>query len=96
MSVLRLSRFTADPASVDTLLARRAALIAAVRRSHPGLREASLVRVDDRTFVDVWRWDSADAMRAAVAAAPSMPETRAAFALVADTTAEDGEILDAR
>jgi hypothetical protein len=96
MTVIRLSRFSADPASVETMLARRADLIAAVRRAHPGLERAEIVRVDERTFVDVWRWDSAESLRAAQATAPTMPESGPAFALTTDITAEDGELLDAR
>ena len=40
MSIIRLDRFTADHEA--DLIARRRALVAAVRRSTPGLRQARL------------------------------------------------------
>ena len=77
------------------VLARRAAVIAAVRAAHPGLSHARLIRLDDGTFTDAWRWDTAEQMQAALAAMP-IPEARAAMSLTRDATAQDGEIVDER
>jgi hypothetical protein len=73
-----------------------AALISAIRTSHPGLAEARLIRLEDGTFIDAWRWDSAEQMQAALAAAPTFPEVAAAMSLTRERTAEDGEIVDER
>jgi len=43
-----------------------------------------------------WRWDSAEQMQAALAAAPDFPQARAAMSLTRDATAVDGEIVDER
>lgn len=96
MAVVRYTRFTADPADTEQLLARRAELIAAIRASFPGLTGTRLARLDDNTWIDAWRWESAAALQAATDGAPGIPEARAAFALTADPTAEQAEIVDER
>lgn len=96
MAVSRAHRYTVDPADLDELIARRATLIAAIRAAHPGLTEARLTRLDDGTFTDVWRWDSAEQMQAALADMARFPKARAAMALTRDATAVDGEIVDER
>lgn len=96
MAVIRYTRFTADPSDIDRLLTRRAELIAAVRATFPGLTEARLARLDDTTWVDAWRWESAAALQAATEGAPGIPEAGAAFALTADPAAEQAEIVDER
>jgi hypothetical protein len=80
--------------NLDELIARRATLIAAIWAAHPGLSETRLTRLDDGTFTDVWRWDSAEQMQAALANMASFPEAPAAMALARDRTAVDGEIID--
>jgi hypothetical protein len=96
MAVSRTHRYTVDPADLDELIARRATLIAAIRAAHPGLAEARLTRLEDGTFTDVWRWDSAEQMQAALADMARFPEARAAMSLTRDATAVDGEIIDER
>jgi hypothetical protein len=95
MAASRTHRYTIDPADLDELIARRATLIAAIRAAHPGLAEARLTRLEDGTFTDVWRWDSAEQLQAALAAMP-IPEARAAMSLTRDATAVNGEIIDER
>jgi hypothetical protein len=92
---IRIHRYIVDPADIEELLARRSALITAIRADHPGLREARLVRLEDGTFIDAWRWDSAEQMQAALAAAP-FPEAGPAWSLTRDATSADGEIVDER
>jgi EmrB/QacA subfamily drug resistance transporter len=94
MSVARTHHYTLDPADLDELLARRATLIATVRESYPGLTETRLTRLADGTYTDVWRWDSTEQMQAALAAAPTIPEARAAMSLTRHLTALNGEIID--
>ncbi|TMR89614.1 antibiotic biosynthesis monooxygenase [Nonomuraea basaltis] len=96
MAIIRTTRFTAEPADAEQVLARRAALIAALRAATPGLTEARLTRIDERTWVDMWRWDSLADLEAATALAPSLPETKAAFEVAKDPSAEQGELVDER
>jgi hypothetical protein len=70
MAVSRTHRYIIDPADLDALIARRATLIAAVRAAHPGLTETRLTRLEDGTCTDVWRWDSAEQMKVALADMP--------------------------
>ncbi len=95
MADIRIHRYVVDPADTEELLARRAALITAIRADHPGLAEARLIRLEDGTFVDAWRWDSAEQMQAALAAAP-FPEAGPAWSLTREATSEDGEIVEER
>jgi Antibiotic biosynthesis monooxygenase len=96
MATLRIDRFTVDPADTEQLLARRNALVAAVRDAVPGLMEARLVKLEDGSWIDMWRWDSAASQQAAVAAAPAIPEAAAAFSLVGNLTSELAEVVDER
>ncbi|MGN6175692.1 MAG: hypothetical protein ACTHPS_22500 [Streptosporangiaceae bacterium] len=95
MAVTRTHHYPVDEADVPELLARRAAVIAAIRAAYPGLSHTRLIRLEDGTFTDTWRWDSAGQMQAALAAMP-IPEARAAMSLTRDATAQDGEIIDER
>ena len=52
MAVVRTHQYTVDPADLPELLARRAAVIAAIRAAHPGLSHTRLTRQDDGTFTD--------------------------------------------
>jgi hypothetical protein len=94
MGVFELARFTIDPADAEEMLATRDAMVAAIRRAFAGLREARLARIDDETWIDVWRWESATSAKAAAEGAPSIPEAAAMFALIKDVVAmEHAEIL---
>ncbi|GGT27034.1 antibiotic biosynthesis monooxygenase [Nonomuraea spiralis] len=93
MTVISVTRFHADPADAEQVQARHAALVAAIRETRSGLTEARLGRLDDETWVGVWRWNSADDLRAARQAAPGAPAAVAAFEVARDVTAEDIEIL---
>ena len=97
MPDIRIHRYSVDdPAGLEEFLARRAELITAIRADHPGLVEARLIRLEDGTLMDTWRWCSAEAMQAAIEAAPSFPEARAAMSLTRNASADDGEIVDER
>ena len=96
MADIRIHRYSVDAADLDEFLARRTELIEAIRSDHPGLLEARLVSVGDGTFIDTWRWQSADQMQAAFEAAPSFPEIPAAMSLTRNASAEDGEVVDER
>lgn len=92
---VRTHHYRVDPADFDEFAAKRATLIATVRASYPGLAEARLTRLDDGTYTDAWRWESAEQMRAAFPAM-SLAEASAAMALTRDATAQNGEIVDER
>lgn len=96
MTTIRLDRFTVDPARAEEMRTKRHALIAAVRAAVPGLVETRLARVDERTWLDIWTWDSHDNAMAAVARARagSFPEAGAAFALTSELTTEFTEVVD--
>jgi hypothetical protein len=96
MAIIRITRFEVDPANVEEMLSRRAALINAVRVSFSGPADACLARLGDESWMDVWKWESAEDLRAALEAAPRLPEAGAAFALTKDATAEQAEIVDER
>jgi len=94
MSVITLTRFTIEPAVAGALRARHAELVAAIRLAAPGLAEAHLGSVDEQTWVGVWRWESAEHLRAARRIAPDLPESAAAFSLAAAVTADDVAVVD--
>ncbi|MEU4482357.1 hypothetical protein AB0F68_30475 [Micromonospora sp. NPDC023966] len=94
MALIRITRFTADPADADTVLERRRNLLDAIRSAFGAPTETRLIRVDERTWVDMWRWDSPETLRAALDGAPRLPEAAAAFAVARDVTAEQGDVVD--
>jgi hypothetical protein len=96
MAVVRIHRYAVDPTDLDEFLARRAALIDAIRAGYSGLAEARLIRLEDGTYVDSWRWDSPEEQRAAGPAAREIPEAGGAMSLTRDATHDDGEIVDER
>ena len=95
MANIRIHRYNVDPGDVEELLDRRATVIAAIREDHPGLVEARLIRLEDGSFIDAWRWASAEEMQAALEATPP-PEASEAMSLTQERTSEDGEIVDER
>jgi quinol monooxygenase YgiN len=96
MAVLRLVRFTVEPSRADEMMARRADLIAATRATYPGLVEARLTSIDERTWLDMWRWESRAHAEAAIRGADQIPGVAAAFATASDLSAEFVEVVDER
>jgi heme-degrading monooxygenase HmoA len=95
MATFEFARFKTDPAQADQLVARWRAAVTAIRDRFPGLIEANLSRIDDSTWVDVWRWESHDAAVAAAQGAPEVPEAAAMFALITESPQmEHGEIVE--
>ncbi len=78
MAALRLARCTIDLADTEEVLAERAALVAAVRDAVAGRIQARLAKVDDQTWIGVWRWDPRTSAQAAIAKASAIPEARPA------------------
>jgi hypothetical protein len=65
--------------------------MAVVRIHRYGVDPADL---EDRTFTDIWRWDSAEQMQATPAM--PIPEAGLAMSLTRDATAVNGEVVDER
>ena len=84
MAVVRTHHYSIDPADLGEFLTRRAALIAAVRAAYPGLAEARLTRMEDGSYRESWRWDTAAQMQAGLPAT-ALSEARVALALPATT-----------
>lgn len=98
MAVIRTTRFEVAPADVEEMIARRNALVAAVRDAFPGLTEARLARVGEQLWTDSWRWETAASLDTALQAAATgaLPAAGPAFALTGNATAESAEIVDER
>lgn len=98
MAVIRTTRFEVAPADVEEMIARRNALVAAVRNAFPSLTEARLARAGEQVWIDSWRWESAASLDAALQAAATgaLPEAGPAFALTRNAAAESAEIVDER
>jgi hypothetical protein len=96
MQHTRIARFHVDPDDTEKMLTARGELIAAIRRRGPGLIQASLGRVDERTWLDVWRWQSRVDLDRALEAGPMIAEGPVVFALTQDLTTEDVSLVDER
>jgi hypothetical protein len=98
MAIIRIDRFRADPANAGELIARRNALVDAVRQATPGLVQARLIRVDEEAWIDMWQWDTREHAQAAVTLAQTgqIPEAGAAFALTSGATTEFAEVVNDR
>ncbi|MBS2535073.1 hypothetical protein KGQ20_20100 [Catenulispora sp. NF23] len=95
MAVLRITRFTIDPADEAEMRARRTTLLAKVHEAFPNrLTGTQLVKVDDETWFDAWRWASRDAYAEVIAVAPTLPEAGNAFAITKDPSLELGDIIE--
>ncbi|GAA1967569.1 hypothetical protein [Catenulispora subtropica] len=94
MPVLRIVRFTTEPEQAEAMLKCRAALIGATRERFAGLTETRLARVDERTWIDHWRWESAEHMQRALDDVATIPGAGEAFALIADPQPLVAEIAD--
>lgn len=93
MTVARFARFQTELDVVDEMITKRAALIDAIRQRFPGLLETRLGRLDERTWIDVWHWESGAHLRRALEGGPTIAEAPAVFALTQNLTTEDAEIV---
>jgi DNA-binding XRE family transcriptional regulator len=94
MAVVRVHHYSVDEADYEEFRKRRAAVIDAMRADHPGLSKTTLIKLEDGTYTDTWRWDSAAQMGAAFGAAATVAEIGPAMSLTRDGTAVNGEIID--
>jgi hypothetical protein len=96
MAVVRTHRYTVETGKLAQLLERRTALIQGIRSANPAFTEATLIRQGDGSYVDIWRWESAEAMRDAAKAAKDFPLVGETLSLTTDHSVVDGEVLDQR
>ena len=96
MATVRTHRYTVDTGNLATMLERRSSLIDGIRSANPAFTDATLIRLQDGSYLDIWRWDSAEQMHRATEAAASVPLVGATMSLTSGHTAIDGEILDER
>ena len=79
-----------------TFLAQRAELISAWRAAGFDLVETRLYRLEDATYLDVWRWASEEVMARAFDAMGELPLVAPTLGMTSDHTAVDGELVDER
>lgn len=96
MAAVRTHRYTVQTGNLDAMLERRTNLIDGIRSANPAFSGATLVRLEDGSYLDIWRWESAQDLRRAAEAAAKVPLVGATLSLTADHTTIDGEILDER
>lgn len=96
MTAVRTHYYTVETGNLATMLERRTNLIDGVRAANPAFAEATLIKLDDGSYLDIWRWDSAAEMQRALQAAGSIPLVGATLSLTTDHTVIDGEVLDRR
>lgn len=88
--VMEVHKALVDPANADALVALRPGLIDAVRRVRPGLVSATLVRVDERTWLDILEWESAEGGGEEMA----LPEAQQMMSLIErPISSEMGEVV---
>lgn len=92
--VIDLARFKIAPETEAEFLARRPAMVAAVREL-AALRGISLVRLGDDTWLDVIVWESREAADEAIKVAHNLPAVREWLRYVTeDLSADHGVVLD--
>lgn len=96
MAHVRIARFHLDPEDTEKMLIAREELIAAIRQRCTGLTQASLGRVDERSWLDVWRWETRADLDRALEAGPTFAEGPVVFALTQELTTEDVSLVDER
>jgi hypothetical protein len=81
---------------MDRFLAQRVELIGQWRAAGFDLLETRLYRLEDGTYLDVWRWASNDVMSKAFDAMDQMPLVEATLGMPSDHSVVDGELVDER
>jgi hypothetical protein len=96
MAAVRTHRYTVETGNLAAMLERRTNLINGIRSANPAFADATLIWLEDGSYLDIWRWDSADDMQRAAQAARDFPLVGATLSLTTDHTIIDGEVLDER
>jgi hypothetical protein len=93
MPAVRVHRYAVDPGDLEKFLGQRTEIILAIK-NNPAFAGAVLTRLEDGTYIDTWRWESAAQMQAALGAATGFPLVGATLAYAKDHSAQNGEIVD--
>ena len=96
MATVRTHRYTLAPDRVAEFVAQRAELIGAWRAAGFDLVETRLYRLEDGTYLDVWRWASEEVMAKAFDAMGELPLVATTLGMTSGHTAIDGELVDER
>lgn len=96
MAVVRTHRYTVETGNLAAMLEQRTTLINGIRSANPAFTTATLIRQEDGSYLDIWRWESAEEMKNAAEAAKNFPLVAATLSLTTDHSITDGEILDER
>lgn len=94
MTLVNIVKFKVRPEDADEMVARRDALVDAARKASTGPRRATLSKVDEETWVDIWLWDSAEDLTAAQAEVG--PVAQAAFELISDHESTQGQLVSSK
>lgn len=96
MATVRTHRYSLAPDQVEKFLAQRAELIGQWRAAAFDLVETRLYRLEDGTYLDIWRWASDEVMAKAFDAMGEIPLSRPTLGMTSDHSAVDGELVDER
>ena len=96
MATVRTHRYTLAPDQVEQFLSQRAALIGQWRAAGFDLVETRLYRLEDGTYLDIWRWASEEVMAKAFGSMGEIPLLGPTLGMTSDHSAVDGELVDAR
>ena len=90
---VQVYRTTVDPANVDRLLEIRPSAIAQAQAACPLLVRADLIRLDERTWLDILTWTEPGAADKLMAVAGELPLVGQMHALIDEVVAVDtGEL----
>jgi hypothetical protein len=95
-ATVRTHRYTLAPDQVEKFLVRRAELIGQWRAAGFDLVETRLYRLEDGTYLDIWRWASDEVMAKAFDTMGEVPLVGATLGMTSDHAAVDGELVDER
>lgn len=90
---VQVFRATVDPTKAEDLLAIRAEAIAQAQQACPALVRAELVRLDERTWLDILVWNAPDGEAQLMAHAGELPLLGRMHALIGEVLSADrGEL----
>jgi hypothetical protein len=81
---------------VEKFLVQRAELIGQWRAAGLQLVETRLYRLEDGTYLDIWRWASDEVMANAFDTMGELPLVGATLRMTREHSAVDGELVDER
>jgi hypothetical protein len=96
MATVRTHRYTLVPDQLEKFLAQRADLIGQWRAAGLDLVETRLYRLEDGTYLDIWRWASDEVMAKAFQMMDELPLIPATLGMTSEHSAVDGELVDER